>query len=136
MNDAYFTEHGWPKSPGEFSSAALERRVDEISEAASLCVHIVSMGEAEFMANSDDGALRRAAAERCIQVIAEATRKIHSDFKERHPEIPWRDIYAMRNRITHEYGDLNDSYVWAAISVDIPGLVILLREGLAADTAE
>lgn len=120
MNDAYFVEHGWPKSPGKFDPAALRQRLAEISETAALW-------EAKFMAENIDGALLRAAAQRCIQIIAEATRKIHSNFKEQHPEIPWRDIYAMRNRITHEYGNLNDSYVWAAISIDVPKLLVTLR---------
>lgn len=127
MSDAYFAEHGWPKSPHKFNPNILRQHLTEISETAALCAYITATGEARFMEEDKEGALLRAAAQRCIQVIAEATRKIHSDFKEQHPEIPWRDIYAMRNRITHEYGDLNDSYIWAAVSVDVPRLLHLLR---------
>ena len=39
-----------------------------------------------------------------------------------HPEIPWREIYGLRNRIVHDYEGVNLRLVWEIISEDIPEL--------------
>lgn len=43
-------------------------------------------------------------------------------FAEAHPEIPWREMYGLRNRIVHDYEGVNLRLVWEIISGDIPEL--------------
>ena len=43
-------------------------------------------------------------------------------FVQAHPEIPWREIYGLRNRIVHDYEGVNLRLVWEIISEDIPAL--------------
>jgi uncharacterized protein with HEPN domain len=40
--------------------------------------------------------LRRRAIERCIEIISEASRRLPQRWKDEQPEIPWRDIAAIR----------------------------------------
>jgi uncharacterized protein with HEPN domain len=40
---------------------------------------------------------------RLLEVMGEAARAISPELRERHPEIPWRDMVDTRNRIVHAY---------------------------------
>ena len=42
--------------------------------------------------------------------------------------IPWRDIIGMRNRLVHEYFDINYDVVWQTVTVELPALVHALEE--------
>ncbi|HLL80249.1 MAG TPA: HepT-like ribonuclease domain-containing protein [Ktedonobacteraceae bacterium] len=59
---------------------------------------------------------------RQMEIIGEAARAIPQDFKELHPEIPWRQIVAMRNIIAHIYFDINADRIWAVVVDDLPVL--------------
>lgn len=64
---------------------------------------------------------------RLIQ-ISESSGKLSQAFKESHREIPWQAIKGMRNRIVHEYGDVEFSIVHETITVDIPALCHRLKK--------
>jgi uncharacterized protein with HEPN domain len=57
-----------------------------------------------------------------LQVIGEAARGVSQSLKERHPEVPWPQIVALRNILVHEYFGLNMHQVWTMIQKDIPNL--------------
>lgn len=50
---------------------------------------------------------------------------------DQYPEIPWREIYGLRNRIVHDYEGVNFKLVWEIISEDIPELEKYLKQYLA-----
>lgn len=50
---------------------------------------------------------------------------------EQYPEVPWREIYGLRNRIVHDYEGVNFKLVWEIISEDIPELEELLKQYLS-----
>ena len=55
-----------------------------------------------------------------LEIIGEATRTIPHDFRNLHPEIPWKQINAMRNILVHLYFDINLDRVWAVVEQDLP----------------
>lgn len=55
--------------------------------------------------------------------LGETANKIDEDFEEAHPEIPWRQIYGLRNRIIHDYEGINLNLIWEIITDDLPGLL-------------
>ena len=58
-----------------------------------------------------------------IQTIGEVVKKISSDFLEKVPEIPWKDIKKMRNLFAHDYDhSLDFEIVWDTIEQNIPSL--------------
>lgn len=63
---------------------------------------------------------------RIIQ-ISESTEKLTEEFKMNHPDIPWRAIKGMRNRIVHEYGDVDMGVVFSTVTKDIPNLYHQLK---------
>lgn len=56
---------------------------------------------------------------RCFEVIAEATKALPPDIKDRHPEIPWVEIVGMRNKLIHEYFGVDTEILWQSIQEDI-----------------
>jgi uncharacterized protein with HEPN domain len=62
---------------------------------------------------------------RSIEIIGEAankTRVADPDFAARHPDIPWDLMYGMRNRIVHDYFEVDLQVVWQTIHRDLPVL--------------
>ena len=63
-----------------------------------------------------DGTIRQ------IEIIGEATKNLSKDLREKYPQIPWRDIAGMRDRLIHHYFGINLEDVWHTVKVDIPAL--------------
>jgi uncharacterized protein with HEPN domain len=82
--------------------------------------------EAIVAATSEDSFLRDevlpAAVLHHLTVIGEAISRLSLELRERHPEVPWRQIIAVRNRIAHAYFDLDWQILWDAATDDIPKL--------------
>ena len=66
---------------------------------------------------------------RVIQ-ISENSGKLTDTFKESHSEIPWKAIKGMRNKIVHEYGDVEFDVVYQTITQDIPTICKQLEQML------
>jgi uncharacterized protein with HEPN domain len=62
-----------------------------------------------------------------IEIIGEAASKVTKESQDMHPEIPWKDIVAMRNRLIHVYFDIDIDRVWDTISDDLPPLITVLE---------
>jgi uncharacterized protein with HEPN domain len=62
---------------------------------------------------------------RNIEIIGEAARNIeqyHPDFASKNFEVPWREIYLMRNRLSHGYFSVDLEVVWKTIEKELPEL--------------
>lgn len=57
-----------------------------------------------------------------LSQIGELCRIVDDTFAKAHTEIPWREMYGLRNRIVHDYEGVNLRLVWEIISGDIPEL--------------
>lgn len=64
---------------------------------------------------------------RAIEVVGEAAARVSPDFVAEHPEIPWRQIIGMRNRMIHGYDDIVLSVVWGVLQTHIPELLGLVE---------
>jgi len=59
---------------------------------------------------------------RAIEIIGEAVKKIPELVKNRYPQIPWREMAGMRDKLIHEYFGVNLRAVWDTVKQDIPSL--------------
>ena len=62
-----------------------------------------------------------------IQTIGEAASRVTLEMRDRHPEIPWKQIIGMRNRIVHDYMNIDADIVWEVATRNIPALIIQLE---------
>jgi len=87
-----------------------------------------SEGKEQFLTDTktQDAAIRN------LQILAEATKRIPDEVKEKHPEIDWHGIVGLRNLLVHEYLNINIIRVWEIIEGKLPNLKnrieIILRE--------
>jgi uncharacterized protein with HEPN domain len=63
------------------------------------------------------------AAIRYLEVIGEAAARASETIRTTHPEVPWQSMAGMRNRLIHEYGDIDLDEVWITIVEDLPVLL-------------
>jgi uncharacterized protein with HEPN domain len=63
-----------------------------------------------------------------IAVIGEAAKNISPGFKAPHPDIPWRAVAGIRDRIMHEYFRTNTQRIWDVVTDDIDALENALRK--------
>lgn len=68
---------------------------------------------------------------RNIEILGEAAKNIESrdpDFTEKYTDIPWSDIYLMRNRVSHGYFCVDLEIIWKTIENDLPVLEQQLKK--------
>lgn len=59
---------------------------------------------------------------RNLQVMCESVQKLPSDWKDAYPDIEWSNIAGFRNRLTHEYLNVDLNLVWSVIENYLPEL--------------
>ena len=64
---------------------------------------------------------------RMIQ-LSENAKKLSDEYKMRNREIPWSAMYGLRNRIVHDYGNVDLKVVYETLKNDIPELLELLSK--------
>ena len=57
-----------------------------------------------------------------LSQMGELANRIDETFAAEHPEIPWKYIYGLRNRIVHDYEGVNLLLIWEIICDDLPPL--------------
>ncbi len=57
---------------------------------------------------------------RCIEVMGEAAKQVPESVRKKYPEIPWKSIAGMRNKVIHFYFGVNLEKVWLVVKEDIP----------------
>ena len=63
-----------------------------------------------------------------LEIIGEAANSISTAFKKKHPEIPWKQMTAMRNRLIHAYFDIDHDIVWITAKDYLPPLIKQLEQ--------
>lgn len=57
---------------------------------------------------------------RNLEIIGEASNKLPQVFKSKHPEIPWSNMYKLRNIVSHEYFGVDYEIIWEIIKFELP----------------
>ena len=67
-----------------------------------------------------------------LLILGEAASRVSLARRERHPEIPWGQIVALRNRLIHGYDTIDFDILWKIITSDIPPLIAALETAVGA----
>ena len=60
---------------------------------------------------------------RAIEVVGEASNKVSEEVRAANPNIPWKAIVGMRNRLIHAYFDVDTDMVWETLQLEIPAVL-------------
>ena len=104
-------------SPHEY----IRHIIDEIDYILS------QISDTDFDSFLRDGTLKRAFV-RSLEIIGEASKKLPEDVKARQPDIEWRKVTGMRDKLIHDYFGVDYTIVWDVATTKLPDL----REKLQA----
>ena len=66
--------------------------------------------------------MRQDATLRKLEIIGQAVKKLSDETRSREPEIAWKQIAGMRDKVIHDYFGVNLEIVWAVIENELPKL--------------
>lgn len=93
--------------------------LDILTEARKLVNRFAGAKREEF----DSSEERQYTAFWSIAVMGEAAGKISQEFREAHPDIPWREMIGIRNVLVHNYAHIDLDIVWGVITYSAPRLI-------------
>ena len=87
----------------------------------------------EFVAGMDLDAFQAddkttSAVMRKLEIIGEATKQIPSDIRRNHPDVPWKEMAGMRDKLIHFYFGVDYQLVWRAIKQRLPRIKPVLQK--------
>ena len=65
---------------------------------------------------------------RLLEILGEAAKGVSEETKARHPDIPWSQMAAMRDRLIHGYFTVDLDIVWEIVSHDLPPVIGALEK--------
>ena len=110
--------------------------LDHMQDAAQqACSYVAGLSKDAFLA---DRRTQQAVILNLVIIGEAATKALlnHAAFLEQHPDVPWRNMKGMRNRIAHGYFDINLDVVWDTVQTALPELLERLpaiREAAAGE---
>lgn len=110
-----------------------EARIRHMLDAARRAMELSENKKVGSLHAEDETALALA---RLLEILGEAAGKVTPELKDQHPQIPWRDIADTRNRVIHEYFDVDMKVVETIVRDDLPTLTRSLETILQRFEAE
>ena len=65
---------------------------------------------------------------RSLEVIGEAAKKMPDSMREKYPEIPWKRMTGMRDKLIHEYFGIDLEIVWEVVTNELPPIKPLIQK--------
>ncbi len=102
----------------------------DIVRAARLVVEFVGgMNEDAFLKD----AKTQSAVLHQLLILGEAVKRLSSEFRASHSDMPWALIAGMRDRVIHEYNAVDLNEVWRTVQRDVPDLLRYVESILPED---
>ena len=91
---------------------------DILESLDKILEYTFDIDEKTFEGNTEkqDAVIRR------LEIIGEAVKSIPFDFREKYPEIPWKQIAGMRDVVIHQYFGVTIGLIWRVVTKDVPTL--------------
>lgn len=99
------------------------REIDRLLHIKESIKHVMSFLQGKTYEEMKSDVMCYHAVVYNIMIIGEAANLLTKDFREKHPEVPWRDIVDMRNVLVHGYFTTSALFIWETYTKDLPVLL-------------
>lgn len=93
--------------------------IDILEAGEHIATYIEGLDYEDFL----DSQLVQDAVMRNLQIIGEAVKRLSPETRVEHPDVPWREMAGLRDRIVHDYFGIDYEVVWSVIAEELPDLV-------------
>ena len=62
-----------------------------------------------------------------LLILGEAVKRLSEEFRATHPQLPWKMMAGMRDKLVHEYDGVDLDEVWVTLAVDAPRVITALE---------
>lgn len=70
---------------------------------------------------------------RNLEIIGEAIKNISKGLKKKYPQMPWKDLSGVRDKLIHHYFGVNLDIVWNIVKKELPEIILQLEAILKAE---
>ncbi len=99
--------------------------LSDIQEAARrVKVYTAGMTYEAFLADTktQDAVIRN------LEIIGEATKNLSAELRAKYPDVSWKGMAGVRDRLIHHYFGVNLDIVWHIITVELPDVALQVEE--------
>ncbi|EAW43819.1 HepT-like ribonuclease domain-containing protein [Nodularia spumigena] len=100
----------------------LESLLDINHYSCNTILFVSGMTKAEFA--EDPKTI--AAVMYAVAIMGEATKRLSNEFRSQHSHLPWKELAGLRDRLVHDYKNIDLDILWDVVSVEIPALLVSL----------
>jgi uncharacterized protein with HEPN domain len=97
--------------------------VDILDAARLINEFVTGLDKASFLADVKT----QSAVLHQLLLLGEATKRLSAPLRAAHPQVPWRGMAGMRDKLIHDYDDVDLDEVWKTIQTDVPHLVAIIE---------
>lgn len=105
--------------------------LDMLQAARQIREYTIGLQESDFLNSRRD---QDAVLLQCT-VLGETAKRVSTEFRDAHPEIPWRKMMGLRNVVVHDYFHIDVHRAWNIACRDIPELIIALEPLVPPDSS-
>ena len=84
---------------------------------------IISLTKACSRSDIDENRMLNLSLVRLLEIVGEAAGRISQETRDSYPEIAWKQIIGMRNKLIHGYDEVDFDILWKIVKEDIPSLI-------------
>lgn len=87
-------------------------------------VYVDGLGYVEFLADQKT----QDAVIRTLEIMGEATKRLSPEIRGKYPDVPWKNMAGVRDKLIHDYFGVNFDIVWEIVRNELPGVAIELEK--------
>jgi uncharacterized protein with HEPN domain len=65
---------------------------------------------------------------RCLEIIGEAVKRLPDELRNENPDVPWKAMAGMRDRLIHGYDVVDPEVIWITVKITIPEIIPKIKD--------